>query len=175
MLDNYKIGNQIALLRKEKGLTGEKLAEMLGVSGQAVSKWENGKNLPETALLANLAKILGVSIDTLLMPQELIILSAVYSDGQTHIDVTREISKYVNGNRLNVMVGAQYIGANIENRRVCVLAIKYQTPAGIFYAFGAQNENLTVDLDSKEITANDNFNIIGAYYGTSSNYRDCMD
>ena len=39
MLDNDKIGKQIALLRKEKGLTGEQLAELLDVSAQAVSKW----------------------------------------------------------------------------------------------------------------------------------------
>lgn len=51
MLDNYKIGNRIALLRKEKGLSGKKIAEQMGVSPQAVSKWENGKCLPETALL----------------------------------------------------------------------------------------------------------------------------
>lgn len=41
MLDNYKIGNLITLLRKGKGLTGEKFAEALGVSPQAVSMWEN--------------------------------------------------------------------------------------------------------------------------------------
>ena len=40
MLDLEKIGHQIALLRKEKGFTGEKLAELLEVSPQAVSKWE---------------------------------------------------------------------------------------------------------------------------------------
>lgn len=45
MIDKYKIGNQISFLRREKGLTGEKLAEQLGVSPQAVSKWENGVSL----------------------------------------------------------------------------------------------------------------------------------
>ena len=63
-----KIGRQLAQLRKEQGLTGEKLAEILGVSPQAVSKWENGKCLPETALLPGLAKTLDCTIDTLLMP-----------------------------------------------------------------------------------------------------------
>jgi len=70
MIDNYKIGNRITLLRKEKELTGEKFAEMLGVSPQAVSKWENGKNLPETALLPKLSELLGVSVDSILMPQQ---------------------------------------------------------------------------------------------------------
>ena len=63
-----KIGKQLAQLRKEQGLTGEKLAEILNVSPQAVSKWENGKCLPETALLPRLAKALDCTIDTLLMP-----------------------------------------------------------------------------------------------------------
>ena len=149
MLDNYKIGNHITLLRKEKGLTGEKLAELLGVSGQAVSKWENGKNLPETSLLPELSKILGISIDALLMPQELIILNADYTDGETHINVTQEVGKYINGNRLNITVNAQYIGVNIDSGRVCVLTVKYQTPNGINYAFAAQNNNLTINPESK--------------------------
>ena len=68
MLDLSKIGKQISVLRKEKGLTGEKLAEILQISPQAISKWENGKCLPETMLLPELAKALDCNIDTLLMP-----------------------------------------------------------------------------------------------------------
>jgi len=70
MLNLIKIGRQIALLRKEKGLTGEKLAEIMDVSPQAVSKWENGKCLPETMLLPELSRILECSIDALLTPSE---------------------------------------------------------------------------------------------------------
>ena len=43
MIDMKKVGERIATLRKERGLTGEKLAELLYVSPQAVSKWETGK------------------------------------------------------------------------------------------------------------------------------------
>jgi len=60
-MDLEKIGKQIAALRKERGYTGEKLAEQLQVSPQAVSKWENGKCLPETAILPDLAKALDSS------------------------------------------------------------------------------------------------------------------
>ena len=70
MLELGKIGKQLASLRKEKGLTGEKLAEILNVSPQAISKWENGKCLPETSLLPDLAKALDCSIDTLLVPSD---------------------------------------------------------------------------------------------------------
>ena len=60
------IGKRIASLRKEKGLKQEELAEMLGVSGQAVSKWENDQTCPDISLLPKLARILGVSVDELL-------------------------------------------------------------------------------------------------------------
>ncbi|MDR2532630.1 MAG: helix-turn-helix domain-containing protein [Oscillospiraceae bacterium] len=55
----------IARYRKEKGLTQEGLAEKLGITFQAVSKWETGQTVPETTLLAELAKSLNVSIDKL--------------------------------------------------------------------------------------------------------------
>ena len=70
MLDNTRIGNFISEQRRAKGLTGEKFAERLGVSPQAVSKWENGKCLPETALLPEIAAILGVTVDEILNPPE---------------------------------------------------------------------------------------------------------
>ncbi len=60
------LGARIGKLRKEKGLKQEQLAEMLGVSGQAVSKWENDQNSPEISLLPRLAKILGTTVDELL-------------------------------------------------------------------------------------------------------------
>lgn len=51
MVSSEKIGKRIATLRRTKGLSQEQLAELLHVSAQAVSKWENGKSLPETATL----------------------------------------------------------------------------------------------------------------------------
>ena len=60
------IGKRIAALRKEKGLKQDELAQLLGVSGQAVSKWENDQTCPDISLLPQLAKILGVSVDELL-------------------------------------------------------------------------------------------------------------
>lgn len=59
-----KIGEKIAKYRKLKGYTQEQLGELVGVSGQAVSKWENG-GVPDTYLLPTISKVLGVSIDAL--------------------------------------------------------------------------------------------------------------
>lgn len=60
------IGNRIAKYRKEKGLTQEGLAEKLGVSSQAVSKWENDASCPDISLLAQLCSELGITTDELL-------------------------------------------------------------------------------------------------------------
>lgn len=68
---NKSVSEKIIELRKSRGLTQEQLGEKLGVSGQAVSKWEKGESLPDILTLPALCKTLGISIDTLLeMPAE---------------------------------------------------------------------------------------------------------
>ena len=60
------IGKRIAALRREKNLKQDDVAQMLEISPQAVSKWENDQTCPDISLLPKLAKILGVSVDELL-------------------------------------------------------------------------------------------------------------
>ena len=60
------IGAKIRLLRKEKRVTQEELAEYLHISSQAVSKWETGASCPEVDLLPKLAVFFGTSLDNLL-------------------------------------------------------------------------------------------------------------
>ena len=60
------IGKRIAHLRKEKGLTQEELAGHMGISPQAVSKWENDQTCPDISALPRLSKLLGVTVDELL-------------------------------------------------------------------------------------------------------------
>ena len=59
------IGNNIKKLRQQRNLTQEQVAERLGVSYQAVSKWENNANTPDIALLPAIANLFGVLIDAL--------------------------------------------------------------------------------------------------------------
>lgn len=66
VMDMNKVGAQIACLRREKGLTQSELGDRLGVSFQAVSKWERGETLPDTAILLDLANALGTSVDLIL-------------------------------------------------------------------------------------------------------------
>ncbi|MBR5615368.1 MAG: helix-turn-helix transcriptional regulator [Clostridia bacterium] len=59
------IGKNILRYRIEKGLTQAELGDLLGVSAQAVSKWERDKTMPDSFLLPRLADIFGCSIDDL--------------------------------------------------------------------------------------------------------------
>lgn len=61
-----QINEQIALFRKRAGMTQESLAQALGVTNQAVSKWESAQCCPDIQLLPPMAKLFGVSVDALL-------------------------------------------------------------------------------------------------------------
>lgn len=164
-LDKEKIGKRISALRRERGYTGETLAERLQVSPQAVSKWENAKCLPETAVLPELAEALDCSIDSLLCPRELFILEAVYTDGQTQVPVTRFLNDMVRGNTRDIYVNTSFIGASIESGRLKVLLVKFQTPKGIFFSYALQNKNLILDMKSEAFAGDGEFQMIGAYHG----------
>ncbi|MFD1174966.1 methyltransferase domain-containing protein [Paenibacillus puldeungensis] len=60
------LARNISRYRKEKGLTQDELAQILGVSFQAVSKWENAVTMPDISLLPQLSSILGISVDKML-------------------------------------------------------------------------------------------------------------
>ena len=71
-MNQEKIGKFIAELRKEKKLTQEQLAEKLGITKNAVSKWERGLSLMDMSLLKPLSQILGVSITELLNGEKIV-------------------------------------------------------------------------------------------------------
>ncbi|MBR6502419.1 MAG: helix-turn-helix transcriptional regulator, partial [Clostridia bacterium] len=57
-MDLVKIGKFIAERRKEQNLTQVQLAESLGITDRAVSKWENGRSLPDSSIMLNLCELL---------------------------------------------------------------------------------------------------------------------
>lgn len=65
-MDQIRIGKYIQVLRKDKGLTQKQLAEKLGITFQAVSKWEVGETLPDSSILLELCEILETNVDLLL-------------------------------------------------------------------------------------------------------------
>lgn len=71
VIDKAKFGAFVAKLRKEKEMTQKELAQQLFVSDKAVSKWETGASIPDTALLIPLAEILGVTVTELLLSERI--------------------------------------------------------------------------------------------------------
>lgn len=70
-MDKQKFGTFVSALRKEKGLTQKELAAQLYISDKAISKWETGVSIPDTALLIPLSEALGVTVTELLKCQRL--------------------------------------------------------------------------------------------------------
>ena len=65
-MDQIKIGRFIAECRKKQNLTQMQLAEYLGITDRAVSKWENGKSMPDSSIMLDLCGLLKISVNDLL-------------------------------------------------------------------------------------------------------------
>ena len=65
-MDQIQIGKFIAACRKEKGMTQAQLAEKMSVSDRAVSKWETGKNMPDSSIMLDLCSELRITVNDLL-------------------------------------------------------------------------------------------------------------
>ena len=100
------IGKRIAALRREKNLKQDDLAQMLEVSPQAVSKWENDQTYPDISLLPKLAKILGVSVDELLSGKQELqpVVTLVPEDQRKDIKdmMLRIVVDYADGDKVRV-------------------------------------------------------------------------
>ena len=70
-MDQIKIGKHIAFLRRQAGLTQEKLGEKLGITNKTISRWETGSYLPDIEMFGLLAKELHVSINELLAGEKI--------------------------------------------------------------------------------------------------------
>ena len=71
-MDQIKIGKFISSCRKEQGITQASLAEKLGISDRAVSKWETGKSMPDSGIMLELCTILRINVNELLSGERII-------------------------------------------------------------------------------------------------------
>lgn len=119
-----KVGEQIAALRKSKGITQNELGERIGVSFQAVSKWERGETLPDITLLPDLAKILETTTDYILLGSEKVI---EYKGKFTVTDIKKGLNCLKN-------VG-EYLGAENIIYRAAIKGINNELNTNIEEAF----------------------------------------
>lgn len=101
-LKELTLGRRIAQLRKAQGFTQEVLAESLGVTAQAVSKWENDQSCPDIMTLPMLARCLEVSVDTLLTGEAPAASSPAAPTRRPEELIVRIAISEKDGNRFNI-------------------------------------------------------------------------
>ena len=70
-MDQKRIGDFIATLRKEKGITQQELGDHLGVTNKTISRWETGKYMPDIAVIPELCKFFDISINEFIYGQRI--------------------------------------------------------------------------------------------------------
>ena len=92
-MDQIKIGRFIAERRKKAGLTQMQLAEKLGITDKAVSKWERGIAMPDTSIMHKLCDILGISVNELLCGEKIDMENNNQKNEQLFLDMAKELEK----------------------------------------------------------------------------------
>ncbi|MBE6575663.1 MAG: helix-turn-helix transcriptional regulator [Ruminococcaceae bacterium] len=89
-MDQWKTGRFIAERRKEKNLTQMQLAEKLGITDKAISKWERGISMPDTSIMLELCDILGISVNELLSGEKISMENNNQKNEQLLLDMAKE-------------------------------------------------------------------------------------
>ncbi len=107
MMRQQETGVFIAKKRKEKNLTQEQLAERLGVSNKTVSKWENGKCMPDYTVVESLCKELNITLSELLAGKETVAHGEkLYTEDQVKL-LLHQTEQIKNEKKKNITTGVQ--------------------------------------------------------------------
>ena len=92
-MDQIKIGRFIAERRKKAGLTQLQLAEKLGITDKAISKWERGLTMPDTSIMLELCDIISISVNELLCGEKFDMENNDQKNEQLLLDMAKELEK----------------------------------------------------------------------------------
>ena len=92
-MDQLKIGKFIADCRKRKNLTQMQLAEKLGITDKAISKWERGIAMPDSSIMLELCAILGISVNELLSGEKISMENNNQKNEQLLLDMAKELER----------------------------------------------------------------------------------
>ena len=188
-MDQNKIGNLIKELRKKDNLTQEKFAEKYGVTYQAVSKWENGKNIPDISLLKQICDDYNINIDDLLKGKNnsnkndrkkviyivigciilliLVVFLIFHDDSFTFKTVTSNCSNFeisgsiaYNKNKSYLYISnIDYCGEKDDNLYIKIDCILYEIKDNIKKEIGSSSYDKGIKIKLNDFLKNVNFNI----------------
>ncbi len=92
-MDQLKIGKFIADCRKRKNLTQMQLAEKLGITDKAISKWERGISMPDSSIMLELCDILSISVNELLSGEKISMENNNQKNEQLLLDMAKELER----------------------------------------------------------------------------------
>jgi len=92
-MNQIKIGEFIASQRKINNLTQAALAEKLGITDRAVSKWERGKGMPDVSIMLDLCDIFGITVNELLCGEKMSMENSNQKNEQLLLDMAKELEK----------------------------------------------------------------------------------
>lgn len=106
-MDTLKIGKFIARMRKEKNMTQEDLARILGVTNKTISRWENGNYMPDLSLLKPLSEVLDISLNELLSGEKDI---SVQKANENISNITNYFNLVINKVLKNIYITLMFLG-----------------------------------------------------------------
>ena len=163
-MDSANIGKNIAALRKKCGLTQNALAEKLGVSNKAVSRWESGRGYPDISAFPALASVFGVTVDYLMLGERkgITIAGNLIADVVKNIEVYPKIGMLTNISEVSYAVGGCAANTSIDLAKidsslpVSVLGMVGNDSDGRFILSQLEKYNITtrgISLTSDEQTS----------------------
>lgn len=90
-MNQIKIGKFIAAQRKERGLLQKDIANRLGISEKTVSKWECGNGMPEVVYMEPLCRILGITVNELLVGETIPVLDLINLIDASRLELVRQL------------------------------------------------------------------------------------
>lgn len=138
-MNQEKIGKYIATCRKNKKLTQEQLAEKLGITSKSISRWENGKTMPDVSLFYSLCKELSITINDLLSGE-----TTSKNNLDLSADKLLDYSKYIK---------------KTEKKKLIILSIGLITLIGLFLIVINLTFNKTFFKNSYELDYMNNISI----------------
>ncbi len=122
-MNQVMIGKFIAKCRKEKELTQAQLAERLGITDRAVSKWETGKSMPDASVMLELCEILGITVNELLSGEKVDENNYGEKADENLIAMTRRAEKGVVGSVIVSIIFSATLLLEIMVCLICDIAI----------------------------------------------------